>query len=732
MSIFLLIGLACDDVFVFYDTWLASKKKNFIREKNYTFENPIYFLNDDISKENINNDDNNNIKIPEQNSLVNKQLNYTFKHAISSITVTSLTTAAVFLVNLTSNIITMRLFGLFSCLTILNDFLFMIVLIPSILILYSRYENKCTCLKKVSSKLNFNWLVNVKVFYKKIFQTYLPSFIIKLRFLLIIIFLLLGSTSLVWIFYKPGLKLPTTSTFQLFSSKNPFEYYDRKVSVLSSTNGLFHYQLSSVPYLNLYYIFGINLEENTYGSLWTPDDIPDDEKELRNPAYLIKLDRKKFNFYNEQTQLWFQKFCQSIRFKNESASDDYIPTMEIFSKHKKCLFDHLIPILTRDCKPGSDYVDSLCCGQRTFPFDEGLLKYCLSNKDFIKQFLIDDELFMYERLFFNKTTGLVNAVQYQHLTSYAWNANYKDFEKLYNRIDRFFSKKLKSSSPDFGNCAFFTSDFEFFDLQKSLFDTTIQSFIISLLCVTVIMFLATGNLLVTMYSIVTIIFAISTTIGILALLEWELNVVESITIILAIGLSIDFTVHFGVAYCSMLISATKAKISIASTKAANTIESLENQTRKKPKADRSLIIKDSINNLGSAVLMASLTTFLAGASMMPSPLLSFQLYGTFLMLVMLFSVTYAFFLFLPILAVIGPVSTLFQLNWSKILSEVVNKILDIKSKNRNNNITKTTPKAKKCHRRRPPNKHRKRAKIGKIINNPLKNPIKKKPKVFHI
>jgi predicted RND superfamily exporter protein len=717
MSIFLLIGLACDDVFVFYDTWLASKKKKIVYKKN-VFENPIYYLNESEAKT----DETTTPKTIETKNilLLKNQLGYTFKHAINSIIVTTLTTAAVFLVNLSSNIITIRLFGLFSCLTILNDFIFMIVLIPSILVLYSRYENKFKCLDKFASKLKFNWLIKIKILYKKIFHTYLPNFIIKLRFFLISLFLLLGSTSLIWIFYKPGLKLPTTSTFQLFSSKNPFEYYDKHVSVMSSTNGLFHYQLNSVPYLNLYYIFGVNLKQNTFGSLWHPDDVPDDDEDIHNAEHLIKFDTVNFNFYNEHTQLWFQKFCQSLRFQNHTVSnDDYIPTMEIFSKHKLCLFDHLIPILTSECKTTDSDINSICCGQQTFPFDDQLLKYCLSNKDFIKRHLSENELFFYEKLFYNKTTGFINAVQYQHLTLYTWNANYKDFEKLYSKIERFFTKKLKYSLFNLDKCAFFTSDFEFYDLQKSLYDSTIQSFLISLLCVTVIMFIATGNLLVTLYSILTIMFAISTTIGVLALLEWQLNVIESITIILAIGLSIDFTVHFGVTYCSMLVSATALRSSQISTP-TTTIVSLE-LSKKKPKADRLAIIKESVNNLGSAVLMGSLTTFLAGASMMPSPLLSFQLYGTFLMLVMLFSVTFAFFLFLPLLAVVGPVSNLFQFNWSEIFSKCFGG-----SKKRN--VKKKIVTKKNVVRAVEGAEPRENI-VGKFLKN---NRVTKKVEVFHI
>lgn len=725
MSIFLLIGLACDDVFVFYDTWLTGKRKYKLefdsKNKNTIvdgIDNPIYFIdnsrqqqgNKKIKNKYIDENKAKNTKnlILDDKELFNllvKILNYTFRHAINSIVVTTITTAAVFLVNLSSNIITIRLFGLFSCLTILIDFIFMLIFIPSILVLYAKHENKLQFFKKIKQFFNrctaiARFFKKIKFYYQKFFNEYLPFFIIKLRFILLFVFLIIGIISIIWIFYKPGLKLPTTTSFQLFSSKNPLEYYDKYASVLSETNGLFFYQLDTVPYLRLNYIFGINLKQNTYGSIWEPDDITDDDDDddddLNRKTSVkedyIKFDTVNFNPYNEHTQLWLKKFCNSLKYDNKSIDRDdnydYIPTIELFSRYKICLFDYLIPILTRPCdEPSSmsismndaetinnlDDINSICCGQQTFPFNEHLLKYCLSSKTFIEKYLMPNESFFYEKLYYNRTTGLINAIQYQQLTLYTWNLNFKQFEKVFYKIEKFFYKQVKYSLFNLNKCAFFTSDFEFYDLQKSLFDTTIQSFLISLLCVTLIMFIATGNLIITFYSILTILLAISTTIGTLALLNWQLNVIESITIILAIGLSIDFTVHFGINYCtlSMKYASNRLSSQVSSSNSSPSKDITDSSkgltiANKSLNGDRVTITQQCIQNVGSAVLMASLTTFLAGASMMPSPLLSFQLYGTFLMLVMLFSVTFAFFLFLPLLAIIGPTNNLCQLKWNKL------------------------------------------------------------------
>ena len=64
--------------------------------------------------------------------------------------------------------------------------------------------------------------------------------------------------------------------------------------------------------------------------------------------------------------------------------------------------------------------------------------------------------------------------------------------------------------------------------------------------------------------------------------------------------------------------------------------------------------------------MASLTTFAAGAAMMPTRMLAYQELGTFLMLIMAFSWLYSTFFFQALLCIIGPSKTFCQLSLSGI------------------------------------------------------------------
>ena len=90
--------------------------------------------------------------------------------------------------------------------------------------------------------------------------------------------------------------------------------------------------------------------------------------------------------------------------------------------------------------------------------------------------------------------------------------------------------------------------FTFCDVQVSLASGTYYSIALSLSVAFVVMLVTSQSFLVTVYAMVTIFIAIHCTVAVLVFLGWYLNIVESVIISLAVGLSIDFTIHLGVAY----------------------------------------------------------------------------------------------------------------------------------------------------------------------------------------
>lgn len=152
-----------------------------------------------------------------------------------------------------------------------------------------------------------------------------------------------------------------------------------------------------------------------------------------------------------------------------------------------------------------------------------------------------------------------------------------------------------------------------------------------------VMLLTTWNVIISLYAIVSIAGTIFVTVGSLVLLGWELNVLESVTISVAVGLSVDFAVHYGVAY------------------------------RLAPKPDREEKVIFSLSRMGSAIAMAALTTFVAGAMMMPSTVLAYTQLGTFMMLIMCISWAFATFFFQCMCRCLGPQGTCGQIPLPKKL-----------------------------------------------------------------
>ena len=81
----------------------------------------------------------------------------------------------------------------------------------------------------------------------------------------------------------------------------------------------------------------------------------------------------------------------------------------------------------------------------------------------------------------------------------------------------------------------FVSRFEFYELQRTLYEGTLWAIGVSMGLALVVLIFVTLNLLVSLYAIVAIIAAIVVTIASLVLLGWRLNVLESVAVSTAIG-----------------------------------------------------------------------------------------------------------------------------------------------------------------------------------------------------
>ena len=129
---------------------------------------------------------------------------------------------------------------------------------------------------------------------------------------------------------------------------------------------------------------------------------------------------------------------------------------------------------------------------------------------------------------------------------------------------------MKQHAPEHLQHAWFSSPgFAFYGVQRELLVGSYSSLVASLGIALLVLFLTSGNLFIAFYALITITFAIgneflsidvtrsievmisvllAVSVAIFAALKWELGIVEAIIVIMSVGLSVDFVVHFGVGY----------------------------------------------------------------------------------------------------------------------------------------------------------------------------------------
>ena len=203
-------------------------------------------------------------------------------------------------------------------------------------------------------------------------------------------------------------------------------------------------------------------------------------------------------------------------------------------------------------------------------------------------------------------------------------ASYREIDNFYKDLNARIRSKI-NRAPKGLRSGWFTSVIELYALQRALYEGTLSSFGVSLIIAMVMLMLTSLNFIVSFFSTLTIGCIIIVTSGFLVLMGWQLNVLESVTVSIAVGLSVDFTAHYAIAY---LVAPGKS--------------------------DRQQRVEHAVTRLGSAVTLAAVTTMLAGAGLMPSTVLAYRRFGVFLMTVMFVSLVYSTYFFLAVLSTFGP------------------------------------------------------------------------------
>uniref|UniRef100_A0A8C1KI68 Protein dispatched homolog 1 n=1 Tax=Cyprinus carpio TaxID=7962 RepID=A0A8C1KI68_CYPCA len=588
-ALIILVGIGADDAFVLCDVW------------NYT-------------------------KFDKPNSELSETVSVTLQHAALSMFVTSFTTSAAFYANYVSNITAIRCFGVYAGTAILVNYILMVTWLPAVVVLHERYlVNLFTCSRSQHHQTqgtmpfwtSFFQMVNKCLFSiseasRMFFEKVLPCIVIKLRYLWLLWFLAMTVGGAYVVCVNPKMKLPSLelSEFQVFRSSHPFERYDAEYKKLFMFERVNHGEDLHMP---ITIIWGVT---------------PVDNGDPLNPKNKGKLTLDTtLNIASPASQVWILNFCQKLRnqsFVFQSEEQDFTSCfMETFKQWME----------NQDCEEASVYP---CCSQSTFPYRQDVFELC------IKRAIMElDRSTIYH--LDSKTPGprfdindTIRAIVLEFQSTYHFTLAYEKMHQFYREVDAWIQEELKDA-PEGLSYGWFVSNLEFYDLQDSLSDGTLIAMALSVVVAFSVMLLTTWNIIISFYAIISIAGTIFVTVGSLVLLGWELNVLESVTISVAVGLSVDFAVHYGVAY------------------------------RLAPQPDREGKVVFSLSRMGSAIAMAALTTFVAGAMMMPSTVLAYTQLGTFLMLIMCISWAFATFFFQCMCRCLGPQGTCGQIPLPKKL-----------------------------------------------------------------
>jgi len=540
------------------------------------------------------------IKHSRNASILERIVTYTFEHASTAMFVTSASTATAFFACTYTDIVSMRCFCIYAGTCVLVHYVIVITWLPACVVIYEKYALRgCHVFGKESKVGKLFRSIHSQLTRLSRFLLNRQSIISTISYAWLPLFLVISVGGAIALFGWPKLSPPSSDTFQMLSFRHPFEVFDREVRKHVNF-------LSSYASLPITFVFGVSKAFN--GGYF---DIKSHGSLVLQPLADLSL---------PETQLWFSNFCWELR--QQDFFDD-----SIIQSHG-CFVEELRTwIMVRSC------ASDLCCQDLVFPYNQSVFSYCLDKytaATMTHGHTVASPGVRYKN---NKPAAVIISFQSNVKADY----NYDMMENFHKNVSTFLQKVTANTEMNKELYKpFFTASggLLFYDVQSTLLRSLPLSLAVVLLASSIIVFVTTLNILLTVAALLTISCSLLTTLGILSLLGWELNILESVIMSLAVGLSMDFPLHVAVAY----------RISPLTQ-------------------DRKQRVMTSLRHVGGCLTAAMLTTLVAGICMLPAQVVAYVKLGTFLTLVIISSWLYSMFFMPSLLIHIGPVGSFLQLRF---------------------------------------------------------------------
>lgn len=546
------------------------------------------------------------------------------KKAILSTFTATLATSCSFIISASSRVIAVRCFCIFATLSVLTNYLLIILLLPPALVVDARVVDY------ISSKFNIDegsnpinkLLAYLEATKKKMLtigklfhEHYIFTVVTEYKLYLIITFLTILACSSIVVFHKPTLQPADQEDIPLLSKRHAFEQYDKNLrkqfafekSKYGDTTKQGTFLLTDhVETLPIRIVFGLKPIDN--GNHLDPDD-----------RGTLVFD-PTFDFADANAQVWLLEFCQRIRqqrFMHPTAIPDisscFIDTFKLWMDARTCQ-DPMRPELDR----------APCCQTYEFPYTRDTINKCIGEAVDTMRKTPQLSSIPNPAIYFFRNTTKVAAIILEYQSNRMYTESFTKMEQFFTDIDEWVTWQINNTAPKSLKSGWFiSSNLELYALQTELEQGTLSSIVLEVLFAMTALMISTRNIIITIAGTLTISTIIIVTVSILIALRWTLGVAESILISLTIGLSIDFALHYCVAYSES----------------------------RKASSSRG-VVQRILSEVGGPIGLATTTTTLAGFVIVWSDILAYQELGVFLMVIAIMSWLTSTFFLLPLLATV--------------------------------------------------------------------------------
>ena len=227
---------------------------------------------------------------------------------------------------------------------------------------------------------------------------------------------------------------------------------------------------------------------------------------------------------------------------------------------------------------------------------------------------------------YDHRTATLRALTIRVNTSVSWQLSAYKLRPIYDKLEKTMNDvNALADAKDFKGMQVMTR-WANMRTEEAMLTNSFWGCTISVVGAAIVLVLATQSLTITIAASLSIAIIIITCIALIVVAGWDLGFMESVMIIMCVGFSVDFVVHIGISYMHAL-------------------HEVGTGSKKEEHKDQFAFVQAALGEIGISVFAAAITTagasiFLAGTSLIP-----FQRIGYFISFDIVFSLIVAIFFF---------------------------------------------------------------------------------------